>query len=182
VDNVDAELLSKMKKAGCWMISYGIESGDQEILDRAQKNTTLEQIRQAIQLTRKLGFQIAGHFVLGLPGETEETLGKTGEFSRELDLDYAQFYCASPWPGSRLYDIALKEGWLNTSDWDKFEQSYCILDYPQISGQRIMELRDKMTRAFYFRPKIIYKTLKKVKSPIEMKNFMGMVLDYLSWI
>jgi len=182
VDNVDLELLQKMKQAGCWLVSFGIESGDQGILDRSKKHITIEQVRQAVKYARQAGLQIAGHFVLGLPGETETTLKKTGEFSRELDLDYAQFYYASPWPGSRFYEEAVKEGWLNTQDWNLFEQSVCILDYPELSAKKIMEMRDKMTRAFYYRPSIVWKTLKKIKSPAELKNFLGMVRNYLSWI
>jgi len=182
VDNVDLELLQKMRRAGCWLVSFGLESGDQGILDRSKKRTTLEQARPAVRNARQAGLQIAGHFVLGLPGETEESLRKTGQFSQELDLDYAQFYCASPWPGSRFYEEAVKEGWLNTTDWNRFEQSVCVLDYPGLPAKRIMELRDRMTRAFYFRPKIIWKTLKKIKSPLELKNFLGMVRNYLSWI
>jgi radical SAM superfamily enzyme YgiQ (UPF0313 family) len=181
-DNIDRQMLEKMKSAGCWMISYGVESGEQSILDRAQKRITIDQMREAVKLTRQFGFQIAGHFVLGLPGETEESLKKTEKLALELDLDYAQFYCASPWPGSRFFNEAKREGWLNTYDWDKYEQSFCVLDYPELSGQRIMEIRDKMTKAFYYRPKIVWKTLKKISSPAEFKNFMGMVKDYLTWI
>lgn len=182
VDNIDEELLLNMKKAGCWMISYGIESADQGILDRAKKGVTIEQVREAVKITRKIGFQIAGHFVLGLPGETEETLKKTAKFSRELDLDYAQYYCASPWPGSRFYDEAKKEGWLTTDNWDMFEQSFCILDYPGLPADRIMKIRDQMTKAFYYRPSTVWKTIKKIKSPTEFKNFVIMVKNYLTWI
>ena len=182
VDSVDRPVLERMKEAGCWMISYGVESGDQGILDRAMKRITLEQIEDAVKLTREVCFQMAGHFVLGLPGETEETLRKTGEMSKRLDLDYAQFYCAAPWPGSRFYDEALSSGWLNTDNWDKFEQTTMVVDYPEVSGERIMELRDKMVRNFYFRPKLIWKTFKKIKGWNEMKNFMNMVRAYLDWI
>ena len=182
VDNVDKELLTKMKKAGCWMISYGIESADQGILDRAKKGVTIAQVREAVKITREAGFQIAGHFVLGLPGETEATLNKTSTFSRELDLDYAQYYCAAPWPGSRFYEEAKKEGWLNTENWDLFEQSNCVIDYPDLPGAKIMKIRDQMTTAFYFRPGTVWKTVKKIKSPREFMNFLGMVKDYLTWI
>lgn len=181
VDNIDRGLLKKMKRAGCWMISYGIESADQGILDRSGKRITIEQIKRGVALTREVGFQIAGHFVLGLPGETEETIQKTGELSRSLDLDYAQFYCAAPWPGSRFYQEAAREGWLNTDDWDKFEQSQMAVDYPGLSGARIMELRDRMTKAFYFRPKMIWKTMKKISSPRELKNFARMTRTFLDW-
>ena len=180
VDNVDLELLKKMRKAGCWMVSYGVESGDQGILDRSKKRITIEQVESAVRFARQAGLQIAGHFVLGLPGETEDTLRKTAEFSRKLDLDYAQYYCASPWPGSRFYEEALNAGWLNSDNWDMFEQSNCILDYPDLPGERIMKIRDQMTRSFYFRPKIVWKTLKKIKSPAEFKNFIGMVKGYLT--
>ena len=181
-DSVDFDLLRKMKSAGCWMISYGIESGDQGILDASLKRITIEQIRNAVKLARQVGMEIAGHFVLGLPGENEETMSKTASFSRELDLDYAQFYCAAPWPGSRLFDIAKSERWINSFDWEKYEQSTSVLDYPEMSAERIMCLRDKMTKSFYYRPKIIWRTLRKVHNFNEFRNFTRMIRGFLDWI
>lgn len=182
VDNIDLELLELMKKAGCWMISYGVESGEQRILDEIKKDITVEEIRAAIALTRKVGFQIAGHFVLGLPGDTKESLKKTYDFACSLDLDYAQFYCASPWPGSEFYNTAKSEGWLTTDNWDEFEQDKSVTNYPGLSAREITEFRDWAARNFYMRPKIVWRTLQRINSPGEFVNFLRMVRAFLTWI
>jgi radical SAM superfamily enzyme YgiQ (UPF0313 family) len=182
VDNVDEELLQLMKQAGCWMISYGIESGEQAVLDAIKKDITLDQVRHAIRLTRKVGFQIAGHFVLGLPGETPASLRKTYDFACSLDLDYAQFYCASPWPGSEFYTMAKREGWLGSSNWDDYEQDKSILNYPGLSAEQITRFRDWATRRFYLRPKIIWRTMRRIKSPDEFLNFLRMLRAFLTWV
>lgn len=182
VDNVDQELLELMKEAGCWLISYGIESGDQAILDSIKKEITIEQIKKAIQLTRKVGFQIAGHFVLGLPGDTIETLRKTYRFACSLDIDYAQFYCASPWPGSEFYQQAKEHKWLASDNWDDFEQDRSVVNYPELSAQEITKFRNWATRRFYLRPKIIWRTMRRMKSPEELMNFLRMLRAFLTWV
>lgn len=182
VDNIDLELLELMKKAGCWMISYGVESGDQAILDAIKKGITVEQVRQAIRLTRKVGFQIAGHFVLGLPGESLESLRMTYKFACSLDLDYAQFYCASPWPGSEFYTMAVKEGWLASTNWDEYEQDHSVVNYPGLKAAEITAFRDWATRRFYLRPRIIWRTMKRIKSPDEFLNFVRMLRAFLTWM
>lgn len=182
VDNVDRELLELMKQAGCWMISYGVESGDQAILDAIKKDITLQQIQEAIRLTRQVGFQIAGHFVLGLPGETPQTLRKTYDFACSLDLDYAQFYCASPWPGSEFFKMAKTEGWLASDNWDDFEQDQSVTNYPNLSAEQITRFRNSAARRFYLRPKIIWRTMRRLKSPGEFVNFLRMMRAFLTWI
>ncbi|MCX6639828.1 MAG: radical SAM protein [bacterium] len=182
VDNIDLELLKLMKEAGCWMISYGIESGEQAILDGIKKNITIAQIQNAIELTRQVGFQIAGHFVLGLPGETLDSLKKTYDFACNLDLDYAQFYCASPWPGSEFYHMAKKSGWLASTDWSQYEQDRSVTNYPGLSAQQITQFRDWAARKYYLRPKIMWRTITRLKSPGEIKNFIGMLRAFLTWV
>jgi radical SAM superfamily enzyme YgiQ (UPF0313 family) len=182
VDNIDLELLELMKKAGCWMISYGIESGEQAILDAIKKGITVEQVREAVSLTRQVGFQIAGHFVLGLPGESVESLRKTYRFACSLDLDYAQFYCASPWPGSEFYRMAVAQGWLESTNWAEYEQDHSVTNYPGLSAQQITEFRDWATRRYYLRPRIIWRTMKRIKSPDEFLNFIKMLRAFLTWM
>jgi len=104
VDTVDDEMVRLMKEAGCWLMSFGIESGDQGILDRSKKGITLSQTRQAISTVRKNGIMASGHFIFGLPGETNETARKTIIFANELPLNFAEFYIATPFPGSELYE------------------------------------------------------------------------------
>ncbi len=89
--DIDRELLEEMKKAGCGRIYYGIESGCQEILDRVNKGITLEQIKETIDHTRKLGMKALGFFLIGAPGETKQTVRQTVKFARTLDLEYVQF-------------------------------------------------------------------------------------------
>ena len=116
VDTVDSETLALMKKAGLWMISYGLESGNDKILEGINKKITLEQSRNAVRTAHKLGIKVAGHFILGFPGETRHTMEETLRFALELPLDIAQFYAAAPFPGTSLYEAALRHGWLLIRD------------------------------------------------------------------
>ncbi|RJP80618.1 MAG: radical SAM protein [Candidatus Zixiibacteriota bacterium] len=182
VDNIDLELLELMKQAGCWMISYGIESGEQAILDAIKKDITIKQVQEAVRLTRKVGFQIAGHFVLGLPGETPATLKKTYNFACSLDLDYAQFYCASPWPGSEFYRMAVESGWLASTDWEQYEQDHSVTNYPGLPAEEITRFRNWATRRYYLRPRIVWRTLRRINSPQELLHFLRMLRAFLTWV
>jgi radical SAM superfamily enzyme YgiQ (UPF0313 family) len=119
VNTVDLDLLKKMKKAGCWNIFYGIESGNQELLDRIKKGITLDQIRNAVKLTKKAGIEVRGSFMIALPGETPEMAHKTIDFAIELDPDYAQFSITTPYPGTELFEQAKQYGELS-GDFSKF--------------------------------------------------------------
>ena len=114
VDTIDGETLALMKKAGLWMISFGLESGDDDILAASGKRITTADSRRAVRLARAAGVRTAGHFILGLPGETEATMAATLRLACELPLNIAQFYAAAPFPGTRLYEEATAKGWLKT--------------------------------------------------------------------
>ena len=109
VDRVNAETLGKMYAAGCRRIHYGIESGNQEVLDRIGKSIKLERVRQAVHWTQKAGIEVKGYFMLGLPGDTEETMQQTIDLAIELDLDQAMFSLTTPFPGTRLWDELTKK-------------------------------------------------------------------------
>jgi len=104
VDRVTPELLRLMHRAGCRKIHYGIESGVPEILERIGKRITLEQVRQAVAWTTAAGISAKGYFMLGLPGDTEETVERTIRFASELALDQVMFSLTTPFPGTRLWD------------------------------------------------------------------------------
>ena len=183
VDNVDPEMLKAMKGAGCWMVGYGIESASQEILDNVKKDVTVEQIRQACKMTREAGIEVSGHIVLGLPGETKETVRQTIRFAKELDLDYASFYCATPWPGTRLYKMAKEKGWLREdASWSMYEQNTCILDIGDMKAEDITEARAQAFRSFYLYPGTIYKTVRKIKSFTHLRDFLRMLKTFLVWV
>jgi len=153
VDTVDAEILGLMRRAGCWMVSYGIESGDAAVLRRCGKGISPERVVEAVRLTKAAGIRVAGHFILGLPGETEASARRTLDLARALDLDFANFYSAVPFPGSALYDEALGQGWLRGVDWRRFHQSDFVMDIPTITAARLRKLRRKAYRSALFRPK-----------------------------
>ncbi|MBU4223044.1 MAG: B12-binding domain-containing radical SAM protein [Euryarchaeota archaeon] len=119
VDLVNEELLKAMKKAGCYMIAYGIEAGNQMILNNLRKKITTEQIRSAIDLTHKAGIQSVGYFMLGSPWETPATIRETVDFTKSLKLDFAQFSVMIPFPGTDIFELYMKSGHV-TSNWDDY--------------------------------------------------------------
>ena len=107
VNLVDRELLRHIKQAGCYSIAYGIESGSPEILDTLDKGINLEQVEEAVRLSREVGLQTIGYFMIGSPGESAETIRQTIQFAKKLRLDFAQFSVTTPFPGTKLYDLYL---------------------------------------------------------------------------
>lgn len=181
VDAVSLEMLKNIKSAGCWMVGYGVESGVQEILDRAKKGITLEQVRNAVKLAREAGLETTAHVIFGLPGETPQTAQKTIDFVKGLGLDFAQFYCVVPWPSTMLYKEAKEKGWIACDDWSLFEQNYSVLDMETISKEDVVKYRKKAIREFYFRPSVILKTIKKIRGVKELRLFIGMLREFLTW-
>ena len=154
VDTIDEELAVAMRRAGCWMVSFGIESGDQASLDAAGKGAKVEDAETAVKVVKKAGIKVAGHFVLGIPGETVESLEKTLALAARLPLDFEQFYCAVPFPGSRLYEQALEAGWLRETDFSRFRQDEAILELPALSPEEVKAYRQRAYRRFYTKPRV----------------------------
>ena len=180
VDTVDASLLQLMAQAGCWMISFGIESAEQKVLDGVDKGTTVEQAYAAVAAAREAGIKTVGHFILGLPGETRESLDRTIAYASALGLDLAQFYCAVPFPGSRLYEKALQEGWLKDSDFSHFNQDSAIMELPTISRDEVSRYRARAYRNFYFNIRNSYRLL-KLMSVKDIGKTLRTALDFLGW-
>lgn len=183
VDHVDREVLAAMKKAGCIGISYGVESGVDEILKAIHKGATTQQAREAVRLTKDAGIEVLAHVVLGLPGETKETIKKTVAFIKELDPDYAQFYCAIPFPKTELEALAREKGWITTDDYSKYELNQPILHMPSLSVEELRTARKKAYREFYLRPSYILKRLKLVRRPKDLWMNIRQGLDFIRhWV
>jgi len=182
VDHVDLELCRKLREAGCHMIGYGVESGVQWVLDSVKKRVTLEDTRRAVRVAKQAGLDVVAHCVLGFPGETEETIRETIRFVKDLKVDFAQFYCAVPFPGSELYEEARSKGYINTDDWSMFEQNYSVLDTPSLKARRVMELRRLAYIKFYLSPYGLFSTLRRIRTPREFLNFLKMARDFLHWL
>jgi radical SAM superfamily enzyme YgiQ (UPF0313 family) len=180
VDTVDGPLLKLMAEAGCWMISYGIESGSQKVLDEANKGTRIEQAYEAVRYAKEAGIKTVGHFILGLPGETEVSIEHTINYANQLGLDIAQFYCAVPFPGSRLYERALKEGWIKNSDYGCFKQDNALMELSTVSPQVVNRYREIAYRKFYFNLKRGYSTLRLVNWK-DLGKVFSAAKDFLGW-
>jgi len=173
VDTVDLELLKKMKEAGCWMLSFGIESIDQKVLDLIKKKITVQQIEKAIENAKKVGIKIVAHIIIGLPGQTKESVEKTIDWLIEKKVDYAQFYCAVPYWGTELRKIAEKNGWIVSNNPKDYEVDKSVMRNEFLSCREIEELRKKAYMKFYMRPSVILKEIWENKfNPQYMLNLI----------
>ena len=177
VDTIDEETLSLMKKAGLWMISYGLESGNDSILARSGKKMTVAQSRKAVLWAKEAGIRVAGHFIFGLPGERKGSMAETLALALELPLDIAQFYTAAPFPGTGLHAEAEREGWLRKDS--PSSQGSAVMDLPGLPAAEVDDFRRFAFRKFYGRPQAALNLLSMaewgaLKSvPAAMKRFLG---------
>ncbi|MCJ7816575.1 MAG: B12-binding domain-containing radical SAM protein [Candidatus Aenigmarchaeota archaeon] len=171
-DKITESFLRKLKKAGCIYIAYGIESGNQDVLDRLGKNLKLEQVRFAVKLTKKIGIPVTGFFVLGLLGDNEKTMQQTIDFAKELDLDIAQFTIATPYPGTKFHELVKQNGKFLTEEWENVYHSSgkMVYTYPGTASPEIVEeMYKKAFREFYFRPSYLIKKIARIRSIGELK-------------
>jgi radical SAM superfamily enzyme YgiQ (UPF0313 family) len=162
VDRVDQKLLNLMSAAGCRKISFGIESGCQRILDRLQKDITLEQVQKTIKAARKAGISVYADFMIGNPDETIEDIKKTIGFACKLPIQYAQFSITTPYPSTPLYDEFRKKRPELGDYWQKFARDphinfkTPIWSDGDIPAEDIIKLWHSAIKKFYFRPSKIF--------------------------
>lgn len=183
VNVINEELLRKMKEAGCWLISYGVESGSQEILDAMGKGITIEQVSEAFKMTRKQGIKILAFFMMGFLGETEEDIQKTIDFSKQLKPDFVSWDILKIFPGSKLYRLFVKEGKLGrhkrlqSSDGDNVARnpfgygSFTFLEDNLTIEQLQKEIR-RANREFYIRPTYALNVIISIRSLWEFIHYL----------
>src|SRR6266478_5121905 len=159
----DFETLKAMKEAGCRLLIVGYESGDQQILKNIKKGATIERARQFTKDCHKLGLTIHGDFILGLPGETHETIRRTINFAKELDVETIQVSVAHAYPGTELYDFAVKNGFMvgDHKMVDEGGHQMAQIQYPGLPADDLMEAVHRFYDEYYFRPKAVYRILRK---------------------
>ena len=171
-DSVDRPLLMAMKKAGCWCINYGVESGVQKHLDTLNKHETIDQIRKAVHLTHNVGIKTHTTYIFGIPGETFEDGLKTIEFAKELGSFTVEFFPITPFPGTPLYKGVMK-GLFGTMSENLSDQGM-LLDRPcfvpfSMTADEIMELRRLAYIKYFFRPKFLFYRLTNIMSPFQIR-------------
>jgi radical SAM superfamily enzyme YgiQ (UPF0313 family) len=162
VDYVDEEMLHLMGKAGCYLISWGIESANEQILKRARKGYKKERAIQALQWSRAAGIKNWGYFIIGLPGETEQSIQETIAYSKKLPLDIALFHIAAPYPGTPFFYEVVENGWFRSgTKWEEVDMDQStVLDYGELSAERLEYWQKRATMEWSFRPGPIVTFLK----------------------
>lgn len=154
-DTDDRELLEKLKAAGCYLLKVGVESSNQAILDGVKKGYKVENVRKGIKLMMDMGFHVHATFVIGLPGETKETIQETVNFAIELNPTTVQFSSAIPYPGTEFYKLLDRNGDIIAKNWEEFMPMKPIFKYSNLSPNELMDSVKQAYRRYYLRPKYI---------------------------
>lgn len=164
VDTIDAERLDWMKRAGCWLVAFGFESGDDEILRKMKKDATVADAHQAVRLVKSAGLRVYGFFMMGLPWDDHTTVEKTMLFAKHLDCDFSEIHIATPYEGTELHTIAKKSGLLTDEviGHDYFHDPTMATMF--LTREEIMDYRKKGLRNIYLSPKYLIKTISHIHS------------------
>lgn len=168
VDRGDFRIFKLMRQAGCYRVSFGVESGNNEVLKQIGKDIDLKKIKNAFQDARKAGLTTVAFFMLGNYSENQKTLQQTIKFAKHLNPDYAQFSLAVPYPGTVLFEIVKSKGRFLTLDWDDYaiSKNKVVFELPGISPEVLKKMYRRAYREFYLRPEQILRIISD-----QMKNF-----------
>lgn len=178
VNTINRRIAEKMKEVRCHTVYFGVESGTEWVLKSIGKGISLEDAERSVQITKDLNMNSICSFIIGMPRETIETINNTINFAIKLDPTFAQFSIATPYPGTELFDMAVKEGYLLTNDWTKYTGTDPVMKISYISVEKLKELFTQAYLRFYLRPSKIWEQL-KAKRFFIIKNAISSAIDYL---
>lgn len=184
VDYVDEEMLQLMGKAGCKLISWGIESGSEQVLKHARKGAYPDKARQALVWAKQAGIMNWGYFIIGLPTETEATIRQTIDFAKSLPLDIALFHVAAPYPGTPFFFEVVKNNWFREGTrWEQVDMDKgTVLDYPGLPAERLLYWQKRAWREWAFRPGPIWTYLKMLMSDLStLRTALDVGIQHLRW-
>lgn len=179
---LNRSFLFKMKNAGCYRTAFGVESGNQEILNKMRKGTTIKMILNAFRLCREARIKTMAFFILGMPYENKKTMSDTINFSKKLDPDYAQFCIAAPFPGTELYELVRTKGRLLVDDYSKYDQmaeGKAYFEIGDVKKELVEQMYRKAYREFYLRPRVMLRFMTDRNMLGNLPNFMQAALHYL---
>lgn len=184
VDFVDEEMLQLMGKAGCRLISWGIESGNEQILKHARKGADPAKAARALQWAKNAGIMNWGYFIIGLPGETEATIRETIDFAKKLPLDIALFHVAAPYPGTPFFFEVVKNKWFRPGTrWEHVDMDKgTVLDYPDMPAERLLYWQKRAFREWAFRPGPAFTYLKMLMYDWStLKTALNVGIQHVFW-
>jgi len=169
VNTIDEEMIIAMKEAGCVRIHFGVESAQEHVLKALNKGITKEQVRNAFTWCRKHGVKSLAYFMIGNPGETEDDILATAKFARELKPDYMQCTILTPFPATKLYDQAMKNGFIKSDVWREYAKNPSEDFQPPIWEENFTreELQKKLRlfyKKFYLTPRFILGAISEVRN------------------
>jgi len=170
VDHITDELLASMKGAGCDMIQMGVESGDDGILERYRKGFTVAQVREAFEKCRRHGLKTLAFFIIGLPGETEETVRRTVALALELPAELASFAMPTPDPGTSVLEEAIRTGRVGQEPRQVVSTVSPTIGTDQLSVEQIQRLRADAIRRFYLRPSFLLRQVRSLESWADVRD------------
>jgi anaerobic magnesium-protoporphyrin IX monomethyl ester cyclase len=184
VDYVDEEMLRLMGRAGCMLIAWGIESGNELVLKKAHKGYKMEQAHRALRWAHAAGIKNWGYFIIGLPGETVDTIQETIAVAKALPLDIALFHVAAPYPGTPFFFEVVENGWFRPgTDWESVDMDQgTVLDYPQLKAEDLLYWQKRAFREWAMRPGPIWTFLKSFNSWQGLRSGIDIGLQTLGWV
>jgi radical SAM superfamily enzyme YgiQ (UPF0313 family) len=184
--NVPRRTLEVMRDNGLRLLLVGYESGNQAILNNVKKGVRLDIAREFTRNARALGIAIHGTFVLGLPGETPETIQETIRYACEIEPDTIQVSLAAPYPGTELYRQAEEQGWLPRAAGDLVDRDgvqVAALDYPGLAQSEIFTSVEAFYRRFYFRPrKVVAMVGGMLRDPAVMRRRLREGVEFFRFL
>jgi radical SAM superfamily enzyme YgiQ (UPF0313 family) len=184
--NVPRKTLEILRANGLRLLLVGYESGNQQILNNIKKGTRLDLAREFTRNARELGITIHGTFILGLPGETPETIRETIRFACDIEPETIQVSLAAPYPGTELYRQAQEQGWLQIQSGDLVDThgvQIAAMTYPTISSTLIFNSVEEFYRKFYFRPRKIFSLVGgMVRSPEVMRRRLREGVEFFRFL
>jgi radical SAM superfamily enzyme YgiQ (UPF0313 family) len=184
VDYVDEEMLTLMGRAGCWMITWGIESGNEAILKKAAKGANPKKAHEALMWARKAGIKNWGYFIIGLPGETVETIRETIDISKVLPLELAVFHVAAPYPGTPFFFEVVQNGWFRPgTQWEQIDMDKeTVLQYDNLSAEDLVYWQRRAFREWAFRPGPLVTYIKMLCSDLKtFKRAVRVGAEHVGW-
>jgi anaerobic magnesium-protoporphyrin IX monomethyl ester cyclase len=176
---LDFDTLTLMRRAGCWQIAYGIESGSQRILDVVKREVRIPRMRETLRMTRAAGIRTKGYVMIGHPTEGLDSLTETAEFLKVVELDLCQITKFTPYPGTPAYPTIRNYGTF-AEDWEQMNAMNFKFIPSGLSEDILETYFDYLYRTFYHRPDILWGIAKLlVQEPKHMKRLAAAAVVYL---
>lgn len=172
VDTMNPEVLGWMKRAGCWIVALGVESGDPQTLERIEKQATVEDAMRAVAMLRAAGLKSSVYLLVGLPWDTAALIDRQVEFAKSLKPDFLEIFYTYPFPGTKLYDFCVENKLLKPGEIPRDAYAGPAMPGLYLSLEELKRLRNRAMRRFYLRPGQIVRTLRSARNAGELLNYI----------